>query len=69
MKIKNARHGSKSSSKGRIVSHCPCGGEFIIKMSDHYNLIAECNKGCGNIKDECRMPGGVSLFDIDKGRR
>ena len=69
MKIKSPRHGSRSTSKGRITTRCPCGGELIIKMSDHYNLIAECNRGCGNVKEEHRMPGGVGLFEMDKGRR
>ena len=69
MKIKSPRHGSRSSSKGRIAKQCPCGGELIVKLSDHYNFIAECNRGCGNMREEHRMPGGISLFEINKGRR
>jgi hypothetical protein len=69
MKIKGSRHGSRSSAKGRILTRCSCGGDFTIVMSDHYNLVATCNRGCGNIKEEHRTPNGVSLFDIDKGKR
>lgn len=69
MKIKSPRHGSRSSSKGRIAQACPCGGVFRIIMSDHYNLLAVCDRGCGNMKEEHRMPGGIDLFHMDKGRR
>lgn len=69
MKIKSYRHGSRSSSKGRITSGCPCGGVLKIVMSDHYNLVAVCDRGCGNMREEHRMPGGVGLFEMDKGRR
>lgn len=69
MKIKSLRHGSRSTSKGKIVSSCPCGGVLRIKMIDHYNLVAICDKGCGNMRDEHRLPGGISLFKVDKGRR
>lgn len=68
MKIRNPRHGSKSTSKGKVVAKCPCGGVLQIVMTDHYNLVAECDK-CGNVREERRMPGGISLFEIDKGRR
>jgi hypothetical protein len=69
MKIKGLRHGSRSTSKGRIAAACPCGGRLIIKMSDRYNFVCECDRDCGNIRDERRTPGGISLFDIDKGKR
>lgn len=68
MKVKSQRHGSRSTSKGRIASKCPCGGVLRIKTSDHYNLVAICDD-CGNMRDEHRMPGGISLFDMNKGRR
>lgn len=68
MTIRSLRHGSRSSSKGRIVTSCPCGGILRIKLSDHYNFIAIC-ENCGNIKEEHRMPGGISLFEMNKGRR
>ena len=69
MKIKNQRHGSRSTSKGRIVARCPCGGVFEIVSSDRYNLVAVCSKGCGNMRDDHWMPGGISLFEMNKGRR
>lgn len=69
MKIRGFRHGSRSGSKGRIVKRCPCGGLFVITMSDHYNIVSECDKGCGNMLEEHRMHGGISLFEMDKGRR
>jgi ssDNA-binding Zn-finger/Zn-ribbon topoisomerase 1 len=69
MKIKSFRHGSRSTSKGKIVKSCPtCGGVIILKMSDHYNMVAWCDN-CGNMKDEHRLPGGLSLHQWDKGRR
>lgn len=68
MKIKGLRHGSRSTSKGKIVSRCPCGGVLRIVMVDHFNFVAECII-CGNMKDDHRMPGGISLFEMDKGRR
>lgn len=69
MKIKGFRHGSRSSSKGRIVGGCPeCGGVIRIKMTDHYNLVGWCDK-CGKMRDEHYLPGGLSLFDWDRGRR
>lgn len=68
MKIKSPRHGSRSTSKGKIVQFCHCGGVLKIKLSDHYNLVAICEI-CGNMREEHRMPGGISLFMMDKGRR
>lgn len=68
MKIKSPRHGSRSSSKGRIAKSCPCGGVLIVQMSDHYNFEAVCIE-CGNMIDNHRMPSGISLFAINKGRR
>jgi hypothetical protein len=68
MKVKNQRHGSRSTSKGRIAARCPCGGNFKVVLSDHYNFVAECDRGCGNIREEHRMPGGISLFDMDRLR-
>lgn len=68
MKIKGARHGSRSSSKGRIVKSCDCGGVLVVKWVDHYNFVAICDI-CGNMRDEHRMPGGISLFEMDKGKR
>jgi hypothetical protein len=68
MKIKSARHGSRSSSKGRIAASCPCGGVLRVKMSDHYNFVAICDI-CGNMRDEHRMPGGISLFEMNKGKK
>lgn len=68
MKIKSLRHGSRSSSRGRIAKSCSCGGVLIVQMSDHYNFIAICGE-CGNMIDDHRMPGGISLFEMDKGKR
>lgn len=68
MKIKSLRHGSRSTSKGRIVTSCSCGGVLRIKLSDHYNFVAICDI-CGNIREERRMPGGISLFEMDRGRK
>lgn len=68
MKIKGPRHGSRSSSRGKIVKLCPCGGVLRIELSDHYNFVAICNI-CGNMRDEHRMPGGISSFEMNKGRR
>ncbi len=68
MKIKAPRHGSRSTSKGKIVTRCPCGGLLKITMVDHYNFIAECSK-CGNVREDRRMPNGVSTFEMNKGRR
>ena len=68
MKIKSLRHGSRSTSKGKIVHTCTCGGVLRIKLSDHYNFIAICDI-CGNMREEHRMPGGISLFEFNKGRR
>ncbi len=68
MNIRAARHGSRSTSKGKIVTRCPCGGLLLIKMVDHYNFVAECKK-CGNVREDRRMPNGISTFEMDKGRR
>lgn len=68
MKIKSPRHGSRSSAKGRIVKSCDCGGVLRIKWSDHYNFVAICDI-CGKMRDDHRMPGGISLFEMDKGKR
>lgn len=68
MKIKGARHGSRSTSKGKIVTLCSCGGVLRVKMVDHYNFVAICDI-CGTMRDEHRMPGGISLFEMNKGRR
>ncbi len=68
MRMKSPRHGSRSTSKGKIVISCPCGGVLRVKMVDHYNFVAICDD-CGNMKDEHRMPGGISLYEMNKGRR
>lgn len=68
MKIKSSRHGSRSTSKGKIVKSCRCGGAIKIILSDHYNLVAVCEI-CGSMREEHSMPGGISLFMMDKGRR
>lgn len=68
MKIKSLRHGSRSTSKGKIVTRCPCGGILVIKMVDHYNFIAECDI-CGNMREDRRFPNGISPFDMEKARR
>ncbi len=68
MKIKGLRHGSRSTSKGKIVKSCPCGGVLKITLCDHYNFVAICEI-CGNIREEHRLPGGISLFEANKGRR
>lgn len=66
MKIKGYRHGSRSSSKGKIVKGCTCGGVYKIVMSDHYNLESICTI-CGKINE--RRPTMEVLFAWDKGRR
>lgn len=67
--MRSMRHGSRSTSKGRLVASCPCGGHMVIKMVDHYNFVAVCDRDCGNMRDEHRLPNGISLFEMDKGRR
>lgn len=68
MKIRSFRHGSRSTSKGKIVAACNCGGYVKIVMTDHYNFESICSR-CGKMIEEHRFPGGLSLFDWDKGRR
>ena len=63
-----ARHGSRSSSKGKIVKRCPCGGLLRIILSDHYNLEAVCVR-CGFMRDEHRMPNGFNMYQWDRGKR
>jgi DNA-directed RNA polymerase subunit RPC12/RpoP len=63
------RHGSRSGRKGRIMAKCvSCGADVILEMSDHYGMEGVCEK-CGRVKEWRGMPGGISLFEWNKGRR
>lgn len=67
MKIRSLRHGSRSTSKGKIVAPCICGGLLRITATDHYNFESACDH-CGNMREEHRVHG-ISLYEWDKGRR